>query len=201
MYCQTICISELCIKCYSEPGPVARELIIYEMGLPMTARLIEATELRLKTQYLNGKHYLDELELFFPGMLGRTIAAFHRATFDGSKCWCHSDNNPKNIILDWNLTAYYLLDFEDIVFDYPEHDLTHLMLFWVQHFNESDVMRYKNLFLEAYTLLMPIDPVRWNESIPQSIEKFNQRRIQHGKDPSLLLENVGYIQNLLGIDG
>lgn len=165
----------------------------------MTARLLDSSELQIDLACLDARPYLDEPGLFFPGLLGRTLAAFHKASFDGSKCWCHWDNNPKNILLSADLCSYYLVDFAELEFDLPESDLTHLMLFWIQHFNDEDLKRYKQHFLAAYKLLMPVDTERWNSSLPSSIERFNQRRVEHGKAPALLLNNSRYIQYLLGI--
>ena len=186
-------------KRFSEPKEYCKELTVYYRELPMTAKLKESKELQLDLEYLAGRPYLDHLPWFFPGLLGRTIAAFHQATFNGSRCWCHWDNNPQNILVDWDYTCYYLVDFAETEYDFPEADLTHLMLFWIQHFNDADLVLYKELFLKAYTLLMPIDTERWNQCLPISIARFNQRRIDYGKAPMLLLNNEGYIKRLLGL--
>lgn len=186
-------------KRFFDSDELKKELQVYQKQLPMTARLISAGGMQIDLSLLQGRPYLDTPLSFFPGLLGRTLAAFHQSGFDGSKCWCHWDNNPKNILLSEDLTAYYLVDFAQLEFDFPEADLTHLLLFWIQHFNDEQLRRFTKLFINAYTLLMPIDKERWNQHIPLSIRRFNQRRIDFGKAPDLLLNNTRYIQHLIGL--
>jgi hypothetical protein len=154
------------------------------MGLSMVPALLGVqAPLWLMMAKLKNVPYLNEL--FDPTLLAKTIAEFHLATFDGQKCLCHIDNQPANIL--WDSGCYHLIDFEDSRLDYPELDVSHLLLFWA-----ADVPTYRFTsilagFLHSYTKLLPLDANRWKACLASNIITFDERRglyhKQNGKNP------------------
>lgn len=172
--------NQIYIKHFSNPEQFASELKVYQLGLPMIPKLLGFQEPdTLSIQRIAGLPYLDADAGFNPQLLGQTIAQFHRATLTGDKCLCHIDNQPKNIL--WDGESYFLIDFCDSHFAYPECDISHLLLFWAEDFPHSVFAPASIKFLKAYNRIIPIHPKRWESCVVESISRFDARRRLYGK--------------------
>lgn len=143
----------------------------------------------IKLEKISGQPYLDTD--FNSGELAKTLAAFHLSSFNGDKCLCQIDNQPCNILAAGR--QYYLIDFSDSRYDFPEFDLCHLLLFWAADL-PSGVFREKlGIFCEAYNALLPLRPVIWVESMQRATGVFDTRRKRFnkssGKNPPITTEH------------
>lgn len=170
------------IKYFDNADEWARELSVYQSALPHVPKLWDhgtAPVHFIELTRIAGIPYLDQPD--FPiAALAAAIADFHLATLESSGgCLCHIDNQPKNILLSNG--DYYLLDFSDARIDYPETDISHLLLFWAAEFEHSDFIRKARVFLSKYQRAVPLRTKRWNELLEQNIALFDARRMKHGK--------------------
>lgn len=168
------------LKQFRNPDKFNAELQVYQLGLPMIPKLLDYQEPDwLKMQRIDGLPYLDTEGGFKPHLLGETIANFHLATKEGEKCICHIDNQPQNIL--WNGERYFLIDFSDCEYNFPEIDISHLLLFWAAEFPhtlfEPSVIR----FLKAYNRILTINTRRWEQCVVESINRFDERRRLYDK--------------------
>lgn len=168
------------LKHFSNPDAFAAELFVYQRGLPMIPKLLDFEAPKwIKMQLIEGKPYLDADEGFKPKLLGETIASFHAATKDGDKCFCHIDNQPQNIF--WDGEKYVLIDFSESHFDFPETDISHLLLFWAAEFPLSLFAPAAEKFLRGYGRIIRINSRRWESCVVESITRFDARRSLYGK--------------------
>ncbi len=144
----------------------------------------------LKLQRVGGLPYLDGD--FSAPALGQVLASFHLATFDGDKCLCHIDNQPRNILADEG--KFWFLDFSDSRFDYPEFDLCHLLLFWAADLPEAVFEAKLPAFLSAYNAKLPLRQTLWQPCLSLAIDSFDARRLKYAKPggknpPELILKH------------
>ncbi|MDP2172497.1 MAG: phosphotransferase [Candidatus Cloacimonadaceae bacterium] len=173
------------IKSFNEAVLFYRELTVYQRHLPATPKLLGFVEpLEIVLERISGIPYTDDPDGFDSALLAKRIAAFHLSSFDGDKCLCHIDNQPKNILYDGN--DYYLIDFSDSRFETPEYDLSHLMLFWADMFEPARMQSLVGQFLSEYQKLASLDSDRWESCLRQNILRFDERRAQYNKKPPLL---------------
>lgn len=179
------------IKYFSSESCFATELGVYNLNLPMLPKLIGFCEPNwIKLSRVSGTPYLDTD--FDAAILARTILAFHLASFDGVKCICHIDNQPRNILAEGD--RFWFLDFSDSCIDYPEFDLCHLLLFWASDLPGGVFAGKLRAFLSAYDAGLAIRSEFWRECLHRSIEVFDQRRDIYrkslGKNPvPVVLQN------------
>lgn len=168
------------LKHFSSPDAFNAEIRVYRSNLPMCPNLLNVkAPLWINLQKLEGIAYLNQAEGFDPVALAKLIASFHLNFMEDELTLCHWDNSPGNILACGE--RYYLIDFEESRYEYPEHDLSHLMLFWLEAFEETVFQQKKNAFLKAYQTQIPLSEERWTEAVNSSLERFIQRRKQHKK--------------------
>lgn len=134
---------------------------------------------QLTLQRINGQPYMDNLATFDPARLASTIASFHLATLKDETCLCQVDNQPANILQDGQ--RYYMVDFGDSIRDFPELDVTHLMLFWAADFPRSLFTDSCRCFLDAYIQYFTIKDTRWQYYLKHNIIAFDERRNKYKK--------------------
>ncbi|MBW6513599.1 MAG: phosphotransferase [Candidatus Syntrophosphaera sp.] len=181
-------------KYFTDPEDYARELAVYERRLPQTPALLDFSAPQwIEMARIEGTPYLDiGLTQKESSRLAKTIAAFHHATLDNGLCLCHWDNQPRNVLAAED--SFYLIDFAESRFASPEADLSHLLLFWAGEFPPPALKKLATAFILAYQEALPLAPTRWQLSLAQSIERFDQRRARHCHliphlDPSQLATN------------
>lgn len=184
------------IKHFDDPVSCQKELSVYTLGLPVVPRLLaDHSPVSLELELIHGCHFADDPGVFDPVILAKAVACLHGAFRQGDKCLCHWDNNPKNILISEG--KVYLIDFADICIEYPEYDLTHLLLFWFGSVAEDTLRQAINAFVSSYRELLPIDAPRWNGAIPESLERFIGRRRQWGRSiPDILRDERSVIELL-----
>lgn len=167
------------IKRFSDPEDYFRELRVYQAGLPMVPKLLRFGERDwIEIERIDGAPYLDrEFKPQDAARLAQTLASFHLHWFSENLCLCHWDNQPRNILRSGD--GYFLIDFSESQLAAPEADVSHLFLFWAAEFGfETNQALYK-AFLAVYQPLLPLDSLRWNTALKQSLKRFSQRRQRH----------------------
>ncbi|MCB5278528.1 MAG: phosphotransferase [Candidatus Cloacimonetes bacterium] len=168
-------------KTFSNKDLYKNELFVYKLNIPHVPKLLsygqtEAMNSNLwyiTTKRVKGKPYLDE-SFFNASQMGLAVAEFHKASLTSNKCLCHFDNQPKNILLTGSV--YYFVDFTDSKIDFPETDITHLLLFWADEFDYKEFINLVTSFLNAYQRIISLDPNRWATCLNNSISRFDKRR-------------------------
>jgi hypothetical protein len=175
-----IILPDCVIKHFNDPKHFQAELYAYQAGLRMLPDLLDFQVPQwIKIEKVKGIPYLDRLDYFYPELLAETYANFHLATLKNDKCLCHVDNSPKNILFCQG--KYYFIDFADSRFEYPERDITHLLLFWAADF-PADYFKYAlETFLNGYLSFVILNSERWNSYLKSNIILFDQRRKLHSK--------------------
>ena len=168
------------IKHFKNPMHFQAELYAYQTGLKMLPELLDYWEPHwIKIEKINGIPYLDRQDCFYPELLAETYANFHLATLKNDKCLCHIDNSPKNILFCQE--KYFFIDFSESRFDYPETDITHLLLFWAADFPADYFKNALETFLNGYLSFVTLNSELWNSYLKNNIVFFDQRRKLHGK--------------------
>jgi thiamine kinase-like enzyme len=162
------------------------ELMVYKLNIPHVPQMlshgeacgIEGDAWYITIQRIKGKPYLDE-ETFNATRLGAALADFHGASLNKGKCLCHIDNQPKNILVSGS--DFFFVDFSDSIMDFPETDITHLLLFWAEEVAYLDFIGIAGCFLNSYQQRISLDPKRWRKALKQSITRFDERRLRYNK--------------------
>jgi len=181
-----ITYSNVVSKLFTDQKLFERELKVYHLAPPHVPELISAGEAEILGQKLcyitikriKGKAYLD-LPNFSAAELGGALADFHAFSYKAGKCICHIDNQPKNILLAGN--DYYFIDFSDSRRDYPEADITHLLLFWAEEYQYMDFITHADKLLNRYQKDITLTPSRWSRLLKLNISSFDERRSKYNK--------------------
>jgi len=185
------------IKICNSPAMFKKEIFIYKKKLPFTPRLIDNDgKNTLILEYIDGIPIMDLAQPDFKKVTELFIELHSIETKNG-KCICHFDNNPKNYLFANG--KYYMLDFSEWVYDFPETDLIHFLLFWASSYSFA---KFKNIFkivVNTYKDKRIINPLEWELMIPEIILRFDARRQKFGKKQSHpdVLENREYIKNII----
>lgn len=173
-------------KLFTDKELFERELLVYQLAPPHVPDLISAGQAEIMGQKLfyitakriKGKAYLD-LPNFSTSALGAALADFHAFSFKAEKCLCHIDNQPQNILLAGD--KYYFIDFSDSRRDFPEADITHLLLFWAEEYRYMDFITHAGSLLNRYQNDITLNRIRWSLFLKQSITRFDERRAKYNK--------------------
>lgn len=133
----------------------------------------------IKMERIFGVPYLNAPDGFDAECLGLSLAGFHNASMKGDKCLCHIDNQPANILLAG--ASFFFIDFSDSRMDYPERDVTHLLLFWAAEMEHERFCADVSAFLAIYAFFGTISSQRWQSCLQESIEAFDARRALFNK--------------------
>ncbi len=167
------------IKICDSPKMFKKELYIYKKKLQFTPKLIDNDgKNTLMLEYIEGTPIMDLAQPNFV-KITELIISLHSLESKKGKCLCHYDNNPKNYL--YANGKYYMLDFSEWVYDYPETDLIHFLLFWASAYNS---VKFKHVFeqvISTYKAKRIINPLEWELMIPEIILRFDSRRIEFGK--------------------
>ena len=167
------------VKICDSPKMFKKELYIYKKKLQFTPKLIDNDgKNTLMLEYIEGTPIMDLAQPNFV-KITELIINLHSLESKKSKCICHYDNNPKNYL--YADGEYYMLDFSEWIYDYPETDLIHFLLFWASTYN---AVKFKHVFeqvISTYKAKRIINPLEWELMIPEIILRFDSRRIEFGK--------------------
>lgn len=191
-------------KLFQDKSTFERELLVYQAALPHIPKLVAFNQADyqglniwyITAQRIKGRSYLDA-ELFSPADLAKAIAEFHIASAQAEKCLCHIDNQPQNILLSGS--EYFFIDFSDSKVDYPETDVSHLLLFWAEEYNYINFIAKAGEFLNTYQNLNPLSGNRWQSCLKNSIIRFDHRRKHHNKRSHAIdtRENREWLQEVI----
>jgi len=193
-------------KLFDDQELYERELAVYKAGLPHVPRLISFGRTQvinsevwfISMRRIKGRSYLDQSN-FSPSKLGEALAEFHKASLQNNgKCICHIDNQPQNIILAG--TDFYFIDFSDNRIDFPEVDVSHLLLFWAEEYDYMDFISQADSLLTSYQKILMLDRKRWRKLVKLNIKTFDLRRAEYGKSPrksSFSKQNRGWLYEVV----
>lgn len=173
-------------KLFTDKELFDRELQVYHLAPPHVPDLLSAGDAEvmdqklyyITTKRIKGQAYLDQPN-FSTTDLGAALAAFHAFTLEADKCLCHIDNQPQNILLAGS--KYYFIDFSDSRRDFPEVDVTHLLLFWAEEYPFMDFIARAGSLLNSYQQNITLERERWSRALEQSITRFDERRAKYNK--------------------
>lgn len=173
-------------KLFSDEKSYLRELDVYKAGLPHIPKLISSGKADvmgeeywyLSFKRIQGKSYLQQ-KSFSAQSLAQAITEFHLASMDKDKCLCHIDNQPQNILQAGS--DFYFVDFSKSRIDYPEVDVSRLLLFWADEFCYMTFIDLASAFLGNYQKHITLDSQRWQKSLEANIKGFDQPQAEHGK--------------------
>jgi tRNA A-37 threonylcarbamoyl transferase component Bud32 len=173
-----------------------KELYIYEKKLPFTPRLLDHDgKNKLILEYLDGQNIGELAEPDF-ARIAELFQRLHNLEQKDGRCICHRDSNPKNYLLADE--RYFLIDFSEWEYDFPESDLIHFLLFWASILNRKKFELCFLSFLSSYKKSGYINPVQWEMLIPIKTSEFDSRRMKFGKIESNadIIENREQIKNV-----
>lgn len=177
-------------KLFDDFEQYQNELKVYSLNIPHVPRMLSHGEANgfdggiwtITTNRVKGKPYLDDPS-FDASRLATSLAEFHSFSLSKGKCLCHMDNQPKNILLSGN--EFFFVDFSDSRVDYPETDVSHLLLFWAEEFTYMEFIAIAGCFLNSYQQIIALDSKRWTKQLKLSISRFDFRRTMfYKKHPS-----------------
>lgn len=174
-----------------------KELYIYKRKLPFIPKLLDNDgRITLMFEYIDGIPIMDMAEPDFV-KITQMFIGLHSLESKGDKCICHFDNNPKNYLFADG--RYYMLDFSEWVYDYPETDLIHFLLFWA---SSCDNNKFNNILEEViitYRSKRMINSLEWKLMIPEIFYRFDSRRKKFGKIQTHhdILKNRESIKNII----
>ncbi len=125
-----------------------REIAIYEKSFSFVPRLLAHDYSTLSIEYINGETIGSLANPDF-SKLGKIFAGLHSHKNKSSLSICHNDTNPKNYLVDKN-GKYFMIDFSDWTFDYPEKDLIHFLMFRCSIYSHKKLKLASELFLNSY---------------------------------------------------
>ena len=74
-----------------------------------------------------------------------------------------------------------MLDFSEWIYDYPETDLIHFLLFWASAYNSDKFKVIFEQIVNTYKTKNMINTLEWELLIPEMILRFDSRRKKFGK--------------------
>lgn len=170
------------IKICKSPNMFKKELYIYEKKLPFTPRLLDHDRKNtLMLEYLEGQN-IGEMDNPDFAEIAKIFLALHKLEYEGGKCICHLDNNPKNYLYSGG--RYFMIDFSEWEYGQPETDLIHFLLFWASIYDANTFNRAFRKLIDSYLIGGTINPLEWEIIIPEMITRFDRRRERFGKSES-----------------
>ncbi len=170
---------EQVIKICQSKTHFQKELYIYNKEFPFTPKLLDDdNENTLILEYIDGIQIGKLIEPNF-SQLATIIADLHNCENKNGKTICHFDNNPKNYL--FKKKKYYMIDFSNWCYDFPETDLIHFLLFWASITKYKKFKRISKKFINKYSQIRSINTLEWSLLFPEVTKRFDYRRKKHKK--------------------
>jgi|GEM_PF-1032452 len=171
------------IKACHSREECANELRVYRLKLPFTPELIRIIDDRtIEISRIRGRSLSNEHN-FDPFRIGRILADLHKSEKKDGLVLSHIDTNPRNYLIDEESGKYFLIDFSESGFSYPEHDLVNFLLFWGAIFSFNQFVKTMDGLLNGYNGDTGLKPGREQELFPDWIEIFDERRRRFDRSP------------------
>ena len=92
-----------------------------------------------------------------------------------------------------------MLDFSEWIYDYPETDLIHFLLFWASAYNADKFKFVFDQVISTYKTKRMINPLEWELMIPEIIFRFDSRRKRFGKRQTHpdITKNREFLKNII----
>jgi len=185
------------IKICRSNAEFKKELYIYQKKPYFAPKLLDHNGSNtLMLEYVKGIPIVDLLQPDF-SKLALLFAELHALESQKGKRICLKDSNPNNFIYNDIKQKYFMFDFSEWEYDYPESDLIHFLLFWASIYAFEKFELIFNQFKNAYRLNLPINPIEWEMLLPEVIQHFDSRRRKFNKVQSPLSEDVNENRALL----
>ena len=156
-----------------------KELYIYQKKLPFIPKLLDHDNKNtLMLEYIEGTPIAELVQPDF-SKIAKIYINLHSIESKDGKCICHYDNNPKNYLFFRN--KYYMLDFSEWEYNFPETDLIHFLLFWASIYDKEQFNKTFRKLINSYMAKATINPLEWELLIPEVTERFDNRRRKFGK--------------------
>ncbi|MCD6182256.1 MAG: phosphotransferase [Candidatus Cloacimonetes bacterium] len=169
------------IKICNSPSEFKSELAIYRRQLPFTPQLLDDDgRITLVLEYIEGMHIGEMPQPDF-GKIAQLFAALHQLENHHGKVICHYDTNPRNYLFSPGKNRYFMLDFAEWRYDFPESDIIHFLLFFASIYSHRHFCEIFRQLITAYRQTMPINPIEWDILLPEIIQRFDTRRALFGK--------------------
>lgn len=167
-----------------------KELYIYQKKPFFAPRLLDHNKTNtLMLEYIEGISIIDLIQPDF-SKLAYLFSELHALENKKGKKICLKDSNPRNFIYSEKLEKYYMLDFSEWEYDYPEADLIHFLLFWASIYSFERFEIIFNQFKNAYRMNLPINPIEWEMLLPEIVHQFDTRRHKYNKHQNPISKDV-----------
>ncbi|MCD4817384.1 MAG: hypothetical protein K8S23_01685 [Candidatus Cloacimonetes bacterium] len=167
-----------------------KELYIYRKKPKFVPKLLDHNgKNTVILEYIEGNPIIDLINPDFT-KLALLFVELHSLESKKGKKICLKDSNPKNFIVSSKEQKYYMLDFSEWEYDYPESDLIHFLLFWASIYPFEKFQKIFNQFKNAYRTSLPINPIAWEIFLPEIISAFDGRRRKYNKSQNPLSKDV-----------
>jgi thiamine kinase-like enzyme len=177
--CYKVVDDKIFRKFYHSSYDARQEYEFYQNKLGFIPRLIEYSSSGvvhyIDFEYIDSCSLWQQAEIDFC-IVAKLYADLHNYSPREGKVICQIDTNPKNIIISRENGRYYLIDFVDWRWEYPEFDIIHFLLFWASAKPAEQFSLIVEQFLSAYQRAASISTKRWNDLLPQVISFFDLRR-------------------------
>ncbi|HPR18480.1 MAG TPA: hypothetical protein PLD62_09570 [Candidatus Cloacimonadota bacterium] len=184
------------VKICQTPRMFQKELYIYSKNLPFVPKLLDHDNKNtLVLEYIDGIPISDLAEPDF-GKIAEIFLFLHNIEQKDNKCICHFNNHPRNFLYADH--QYYLLDFSEWRYDFPETDLIHFLLYWASLYRRGKFNIAFRSLMSRYLKQGVINPLEWEMQLSQVIERFDAGRQQFGKweDSSDVNSNREMMKNI-----
>jgi hypothetical protein len=174
-----------------------KELYIYEKNPYFAPRLLDHNGTNtLMLEYIPGTPIVELIQPDF-SRIAYLFSQLHALELNKGKRICLKDTNPNNFLYRNQDKKYFMLDFSEWEYDFPESDLIHFLLFWasIYPFNRFELIF--NQFKNAYRLSLPINPIEWEMLLPEIVLLFDSRRKKFNKIQNPLSPDVNRNRELL----
>lgn len=170
-----------------------KEIYIYEKNLSFVPRLfMHNCKNTIVLDYINSKPIIDIDKPDFAA-ISLLFVYLHSLEIQNGKVICLMDSNPKNFLFSLDEQKYYMIDFSEWEYNFPEIDLIHFLLFWASILPYKQFYKASQNFINHYKKYLEIDIERWNNNLPKVIQMFDERRKKYNKSEKTLCDS--YLQN------
>jgi len=188
-------LSDRIIKYFNSEICFMRELLIYQLELAYTPKLLDYSQQRdegwwISIERIIGHHPQIESLFDFTKMLD-TLAYFHRDLKHFRIHFSHHDTSPKNFILTSELC--YLIDFSEINVRKTEYDIVSFFLFAVDFLPHEQLASLLDYFIKHFAPFYRIN----DQIIFNSVVEFDYRRALYNK-PNIISEEKQAKRVLIG---
>ncbi len=174
-----------------------KELYIYQKKPEFVPLLLDNNGTNtLVVEFLDGVPIGDLVQPDF-GAIAVLFIELHNLETKKDKCICLMDSNPNNFLYCKKNHKYYMLDFSEWEYDYPEIDLIHFLLFWASIYHRDQFKKIFHTFVETYRNEMPLNLIEWEILVPEVIFKFDTRRKKFNRSERLNIKEIQYNRNIL----